>query len=784
MIQPATPLPTATPTVPPSPTPSPTPTPLPADVISQGNRDLRNGDWDAAMEAFEQVIADPGTSADEMVEALLGLAEASLKRGDFGSARAVLDALLAQYPSHPKAAQAYFLRGDALLGLSDWVGAINDFNTYLSLRPGLIDSYVYERIGDAYLALGMSDQAVAAYDQALAAGRYLVGQLQLHEKVATVQRALGSYDAAIAQYQAILAIAQNPSYRAVIDFYIAQTYLEAGQTDAGYEQLNHVFMTYPESYEALSALRALLEAGTEVDPFQRGLVNFNQGQYDIAERSFRDYLAATSADYPPDVHLYIARCYRELGNIPAALTELQAMIARFDPEDGLAWGDAWLELADIQGMNGAADAAYSTYETFVGENPGLPQAPSALYEAAMLARSQGDTARATGYLQRLAAEYPSDPRAAAGMFGVALDAYRAGDYATAATWFQAAAALPANETPAAAHFWLGKALQATGQVEQATTAFGHAMAVDASRYYALRARDVQTGQPAFAPPPGGFALPTDPEAGRLEAEQWIVQTFGLTETPPLAENLRADLATDPRMVRSRELWDLGLLVEGKQGFEEVRRAFQNDPLAMYQLAIYFREIGLYRSSILAAWRLMDLAGVGPLAAPSFLARLRYPTYFADLILADSERYGLDPLWVYALIWQESLFEGFAVSSASAQGLMQIWPPTGEDIAARLGWPGYQPSDLQRPVVSVAFGTWLLREELNRFDGDPYAALVAYNAGPGNTQAWLDASGGDPDMFVEEISLAEPKLYIQRIVEHYEVYRALYSAATSATLPGS
>jgi soluble lytic murein transglycosylase len=210
----------------------------------------------------------------------------------------------------------------------------------------------------------------------------------------------------------------------------------------------------------------------------------------------------------------------------------------------------------------------------------------------------------------------------------------------------------------------------------------------------------------------------------------------------------------------------------------VRADYWEDPLASYQLAIYFRDIGLYRSSVLAASRVIAMANISPITAPQFLLRLRNPLYFADLVLEGAEQYELDPLWVYALIWQESTFEGFAVSTASAQGLMQIWPPTGEDIASRLQWPNYQPSDLQRPYVSVAFGTWLLREELNRFDENQYAALAAYNAGPGNTATWIERSGGDLDLFVESISLGEPKLYVQRVYEHYEIYRLLYRTPQS------
>ena len=773
VLAPSTDTPTPTPTVTPSPTPSPTPTPMPIEFVHQGERDLRNGDWDAASIAFQQVLADPGASPDERAVAQIGLAHASLRRGDFAAARAALDAFLTEHPDHPRAAQAVFLRGDAELGLNDWGAAIADFQTYLVLRPGLIDSYVYERIADAYLALGMTDQALQAYDQALQAGRNLLSQLRLREKVASVHRSLGNADAAIAQYQAILDVAQNSPYRATIEFSIGQALFEAARYDEAYAQLERVFMTYPQSYEALSALRALLEAGYPVDQYQRGVVNFNQGQYDIAVQAFLNYLAAAEVRaVRPEAHLYIARAYRQLGNIPSALSELQALIQRFNPADGTAWGAAWLEMADIYASLGDSESAFATLERFSTEHPDLPQAPDALVQAAQLAEAIGDIPRAADYYQRLAANFPADARAPQGLFRLGVNAYRMADLTTAETFFTAAVALPAMERPAAGYLWLGKVYIAAGQTEQANEALVNAQTAEPRGYYGLRAADLLAGRAPLAPP-NAFALPETLDEGRAEAEQWIVSTFALDIAPPLATSLRGDIAADPRMVRARELWDLGLIADAKEDFEAVRKDYVNDPLACYQLAIYFREIGLYRSSILAATRLHVLANVNPLEGPLFLARLRYPTYFSDLILQYASQYGLDPLLLFALIEQESLFEGFAISSASAQGLMQIWPPTGEDIAARLNWPNYRVSDLQRPYVNVAFGTWLLADEFRRFNGDPYAVLAAYNAGSGNALHWQQASGGDPDLFVETITLAEPKTYIQRIYEHYTAYRALY-----------
>ncbi len=752
----------------------PTATPLPIQVVSEGERALRNGDWDSAALAFQQVLTDPGVSQDEMISAQLGLAHASLRRGDFISAQGSLDSFLMQYADHEKSAQAYFLRGEAKLGLSDWSGAITDFQSYLALRPGVIDSYVYERIADSYLALEQPDQAIAAYNLALEADRYTVGKLALRERVAWIHRTLGNTDDAVAQYQLILAEAENNTYRAYIEFLIGQAYFEAGRTDEAYQQFSHVFMTYPNSTEALDSLRALLDAEFDVDQFQRGLVNYNNGQYDIAVSAFYNYLANSGANYPPDAHLYIARSYRWLENPQAALTELQGMLNLFDPEDSPIWGEAWLEIADIYAATGDLASAYTTYEQFAADHPDLPQASEALYQAALLAENQGDIARAANYYQKLSIDFPGDPRPPEGLYSVALLAYRQGDYTTAETLFTTATGFPSRLHPAAGYFWLGKTRLAQRRNDEAAEAFNLAVNMeDVSGYYAIRAVDLLAGQQPFTAPIGvNFMF--GPDEGREEAEQWLIATFGLAESPPLATTLRSDIAGDPRLGRGLELWSLGLLVDARQDFEAVRHAFEDDPLATYQLSIFFREIGLYRSSILAAQRLHYLADTDPLEGPAFIARLRYPTYFSDLILEDAEKYNLNPLYVFSLIWQESIYEGFAVSSASAQGLMQIWPPTGEDIAVRLAWPDYRPSDLQRPYVNVAFGTWLLRDELDRFDNDPYAALSAYNAGPGNTATWKEWSSGDPDLFVEVISLAEPQLYITRIYEHYAVYTKLYS----------
>jgi soluble lytic murein transglycosylase len=87
--------------------------------------------------------------------------------------------------------------------------------------------------------------------------------------------------------------------------------------------------------------------------------------------------------------------------------------------------------------------------------------------------------------------------------------------------------------------------------------------------------------------------------------------------------------------------------------------------------------------------------------------------------------------------------------------------------------GFDLDDLYRPSVSVKFGAYYLAVQLGRFDDHLLVALAAYNGGPGNTLRWLEAGGEDFDLFVEVITAAQSRLYLQRVYQHYLVYEDLY-----------
>ncbi len=218
--------------------------------------------------------------------------------------------------------------------------------------------------------------------------------------------------------------------------------------------------------------------------------------------------------------------------------------------------------------------------------------------------------------------------------------------------------------------------------------------------------------------------------------------------------------------------------DAKGEFAALTEDHKKSPLALYQLASYYYRLGLFRECIEAAAVLIDGAKIQTYDTPKYIASLRYPIAYYDLVLPSAQKYKLDPLLVFSLIRQESLYQGFVTSYAQAQGLMQIIPSTGQYIAQKLKWPNYSNSDLYRPYINVQFGIYYLAEQLQTFDNNPYAALAAYNGGPGNSAEWLRISNGDPDLFIQAISFEETQLYVSRIYEQYEVYRAVYGAKST------
>lgn len=113
------------------------------------------------------------------------------------------------------------------------------------------------------------------------------------------------------------------------------------------------------------------------------------------------------------------------------------------------------------------------------------------------------------------------------------------------------------------------------------------------------------------------------------------------------------------------------------------------------------------------------------------------------------KYGVDKKLVMAVIDVESGFNAAAVSTAGAQGLMQIMPATGRDLDL------VDPFD---PSENIDAGIRYLRYLLDTFP-DRRLAVAAYNAGPNAVKKY----GGIPPY-------AETQNYVEKVwarLQNYE-----------------
>lgn len=108
-------------------------------------------------------------------------------------------------------------------------------------------------------------------------------------------------------------------------------------------------------------------------------------------------------------------------------------------------------------------------------------------------------------------------------------------------------------------------------------------------------------------------------------------------------------------------------------------------------------------------------------------RIKNPFYrirLLETVYQEATIAGLDPQLVLAVIDIESNFDRFALSSAGAQGLMQVMP-FWKDVYEK------PHDDLFNPSVSLKFGCAILRHYLDRYSTEA-DALAAYNGSLGRT----------------------------------------------------
>ena len=308
------------------------------------------------------------------------------------------------------------------------------------------------------------------------------------------------------------------------------------------------------------------------------------------------------------------------------------------------------------------------------------------------------------------------------------------DPARALQHFERLAGATTPISQARAQYWLGRALEASGDKTKARSAYGKAANYQTSYYGMLAAEKL------------GLTLDESLLSNAPPAGSW--KSAGYAKSSVLEAAARMAAAGNEQL-SARFMLHLG---------ESLSDAELGTPAG---LAL---DLGQYRSAVLIAKAATERGLVFPSA------------YFPvpDMI---PEALPVSRALALSIARRESEFDPEARSPAGALGLMQMLPATAAEVAKDQGIKFSKAKLASDPAYNATLGAAYLKELVDQFG--PSVALVAsgYNAGPGRPRGWVDAFG-DPRLastdvvdWVEMIPFTETRTYVMRVVEGVVIYRA-------------
>ena len=141
--------------------------------------------------------------------------------------------------------------------------------------------------------------------------------------------------------------------------------------------------------------------------------------------------------------------------------------------------------------------------------------------------------------------------------------------------------------------------------------------------------------------------------------------------------------------------------------------------------------------------------------------LLYPVKYLHEIKYSCNKFNVEIPLVLSVINAESSFNEKAVSSAGAQGLMQLMPATAEYIAEKISYP--DKIDLFEAKCNIHLGVAYLSYLFQRFS-DFDTAICAYNAGESEVKTW---DRDDSGQLV--VKFEETKKYLTNVKKSMQIY---------------
>jgi soluble lytic murein transglycosylase len=382
----------------------------------------------------------------------------------------------------------------------------------------------------------------------------------------------------------------------------------------------------------------------------------------------------------------------------------------------------------------------------------------ALYSSGNMYLLRKDYPHAIEYYGEVAKRFPRSSYAPSAHWRAAWFNYRLGQYSEAARLIDEQIAIyhGGKEIPSAL-YWRGRVYQDQERKPEMAAVYYRTVArVYRHYYYAAMAQQRLAELGSVTPA----------SVASLDAMQPAA-------IPTLTDDIPED---DPHVVRARLLANAGL---NEYIAPEIQAADGSSEWGALAEAKIYASYGENWRAMRSMKRAIPFYTSAPIdALPMEYWRILFPQAYWPTIQSESEKNGLDPYMVAALIRQETEFNPEAISNKSAYGLMQLLPSVGKSMAKEEGIRRFETNDLLNPNINIRLGTRYLKQTLDKFDGRPEYTFAAYNAGDNRVTDW-QAIGNyrGIDEFVESIPFTETREYVQAIIRNEQIYRELDHATS-------
>lgn len=229
-----------------------------------------------------------------------------------------------------------------------------------------------------------------------------------------------------------------------------------------------------------------------------------------------------------------------------------------------------------------------------------------------------------------------------------------------------------------------------------------------------------------------------------------------------------------RFDRARDLLLVGFNDWARGELQEMEGRTRNPVYLRKIIKAYETTQTFYRSSYIG----LTYFGIDrqpAMTSDRYLWEASFPRAYERIVRNNATKFAVNTELIWSIMKAESQFRPQIVSPVGAQGLMQIMPYTGKNIAKLLGDNTFVTTKLVDPELNIKYAARYLQRLLQSFDGDQSLVAAAYNAGPHRVESWLASFGHlDRDEFIEHIPFVETRNYVKKVLRYLYVYAKLYT----------